>query len=529
MALQNINPTTTNAWKKLVQHFEETKDLHLRDLFRQNKNRKEDFSINLNEISFDYSKNRITQETIDLLIQLANEVELKEAIEKYFSGDKINVTEKRAVLHTALRSNSDDPILVDGKDIKPKIKTTLRKIRAFSNKVISGKWKGYTGKPITDVVNIGVGGSELGSSFVVEALRFYKNHLKVHFVSNVDGDNVSEVLKELNPETTLFIIVSKSFATQETMINSDTIRNWFLKSASIFDVAKHFVAVSENLLETERFGIDKKNVFPMWNWIGGRFSLWSAVGLSISLSVGFDNFKKLLDGAEEMDIHFKETSFNKNIPILLALLSVWYNNFYGCQAEKVLSYSQYLKRFIPFLQQGTMESNGKNIDRNGEPINYQTGTVIFGGTGTNVQHEFMQLAHQGTKMIPVDFIGFKESLYGLENHHKKLMANYYAQTDALAFGKEKEEVHLELKLTQGLEQIQQLLPYKIFQGNKPSNTILFDKLTPRTLGILIAMYEHKIFVQGVIWNIYSYDQFGVELGKELANKILSKQEESDLK
>lgn len=523
MALHNINPTKTKAWKELTKHFEETKNLHLRDLFRQNENRKEQFSVNLEEISLDYSKNRITQKTIDLLIQLANETELKDAIEKYFVGDKINATESRAVLHTALRSNSDEPIFVDEKDIKPKIKTTLRKIRAFSNKVISGKWKGYTGKPITDVVNIGVGGSELGSSFVVEALRFYKNHLKIHFVSNVDGDNVAEVLKKLNPETTIFIIVSKSFMTQETMVNSDTIRNWFLKSASIFDIAKHFVAVSENLAETEKFGIDKKNVFPMWNWVGGRFSLWSAVGLPISLSVGFDNFKKLLDGAEEMDIHFRETNFDKNIPVLLALLSIWYNNFYGCQAEKVLSYTQYLKKFIPFLQQGTMESNGKDVDRNGKPISYQTGTIIFGGTGTNVQHEFMQLAHQGTKIIPVDFVGFKTSLYGLKNHHKKLMANYYAQMDALAFGKEKEDAYLELKLSKNLSEISKLLPYKVFKGNKPSNSILFEKLTPRTLGILIAMYEHKIFTQGVIWNIFSYDQFGVELGKELANKILSEQ------
>ncbi|MBS9774573.1 MAG: glucose-6-phosphate isomerase, partial [Tenacibaculum sp.] len=408
MALKNINPTKTKAWEKLTSHFEEVKNLHLRDLFRQDEFRKERFSVNLNEISFDYSKNRITQETIDLLIELANEVELKDAIEKYFTGDKINATENRAVLHTALRSNSEEPIFVDGKDIKPQIKTTLRKIRAFSNKVISGKWKGYTDKPITDVVNIGVGGSELGSSFVTEALRFYKNHLNTHFVSNVDGDNVAEVLKKLNPETTLFVIVSKSFTTQETMINTDTIRNWFLKSASIFDIAKHFIAVSENLKETTKFGIDKKNVFPMWNWVGGRFSLWSAVGLPISLSVGFDNFKKLLDGAEEMDVHFRNTDFDKNIPILLSLLSVWYNNFYDCKVEEVLSYTQYFKRFIPFLQQMMMESNGKDVDRNGESINYQTGSIIFGGTGTNVQHEFMQLAHQGTKMIPVDFIGFKK-------------------------------------------------------------------------------------------------------------------------
>lgn len=522
MALKSTNPTQTEAWKKLTQHFEETKNNSLKELFRENSNRKEDFSITFNDLELDFSKNRITKETLDLLVELANEVDLKDAIEKYYSGAIINATEERAVLHTALRSTSEEPILVEGKDIKPKIQTALRKIRAFSNKVISGKWKGYTGKSITDVVNIGIGGSDLGPNMVVESLQYYSNKLDVHFVSNVDGDHVSEVLKKLDPETTLFVIVSKTFTTQETISNANTIKDWFLKSASIFDVAKHFVAVSTNLDAVYDFGIDKANVFPMWNWVGGRFSLWSAVGLSISLAVGFDNFKELLAGAEEADIHFKETAFDKNVPVVLALLSIWYNNFYNTETEAILPYTQYLAKLPDYLQQAVMESNGKGVDRNGDPIDYQTGTIVWGSPGTNMQHAFMQLVHQGTKLIPADFIGYKESLHGLESHHKKLMANYYAQMEALAFGKTAEEVHLELKNAGNFEKINQLLPYKVFEGNRPSNAILFDKLTPKSLGKLIAIYEHKIFVQGILWNIYSYDQFGVELGKELAKKLLKK-------
>lgn len=520
MALKNINPTKTEAWEKLANHFEETKTLTLSELFT-NSARKSDFTITQNDLELDYSKNRITSETMDLLVELANQVSLKDAIENYFSGEKINATEGRAVLHTALRSNSEDEILVDGKDIKPKIQTALRKIRAFSNKVISGKWKGYTGKAITDVVNIGIGGSDLGPDMVVEALRFYRNKLNVHFVSNVDGDHVSEVIKHLNPETTLFVIVSKTFTTQETISNANTIKDWFLRSASIFDVAKHFVAVSTNLNAVYNFGIDKNNVFPMWDWVGGRFSLWSAVGLSISLAVGFDHFKELLNGAEEMDVHFRDTDFNENIPVVLALLSVWYNNFHKAETEAILPYSQYLSKLPDYLQQAVMESNGKGVDRNGEEVAYQTGTIVWGSTGTNMQHAFMQLVHQGTKLIPADFIGYKKSLHGLTSHHEKLMANYNAQMEALAFGKTAEEVHLELKTAGDFDKINQLLPYKIFKGNRPSNAILFDKLTPSSLGKLIAMYEHKIFVQGIIWNIYSYDQFGVELGKELAKKILA--------
>ena len=522
MALKNINPTTTDAWQKLTNHFNDIQQINIKDLDKE-LNRKEEFSLKLNDLSVDFSKNRITKETLDLLVELANEVDLKDAIEKQFSGDVINVTEGREVLHTALRSTSDEPLLVNGKNIKPQIQSALRKIKSFSNKVISGKWKGYTGKSITDVVNIGIGGSDLGPDMVVESLKYYKNQLTTHFVSNVDGDHVSEVIKNLNPETTLFVIVSKTFTTQETISNAETIKNWFLKSATIFDIPKHFVAVSTNLEAVDNFGIDKANVFPMWNWVGGRFSLWSAVGLSISLSVGYDHYKALLEGAEEMDLHFKEEAFEENIPVILALLSIWYNNFYGAETEAVLPYSQYLSKLPAYLQQAIMESNGKGVDRNGEVIEYQTGTIVWGSTGTNMQHAFMQLVHQGTKLIPADFIGYKESLYGLDDHHQKLMANYYGQMDALAFGKTKEEVHLELKVSGDEEKIATLLPFKVFEGNRPSNAILFDKLTPRSLGKLIALYEHKIFTQGILWNIYSYDQFGVELGKELAKKLLKKQ------
>jgi glucose-6-phosphate isomerase len=521
MPLLNSNPTQTDAWKKLTTHFEEMGSFSIQKAFADTTDRKEEFSINFNDLLVDYSKNRITAETMSLLVELANELQLSDAIDKYFSGDTINVTEGRAVLHTALRSTSEEPLLIDGKDIRPHIKKTLRKIRIFSNKVISGEWKGYTGKKITDVVNIGIGGSDLGPDMVVEALQFYKNHLNTHFVSNIDGDHVSEVLKKLNPETTLFVIVSKTFTTQETITNANTIKNWFLKSASQFDIAKHFVAVSTNLSAIDAFGIDPKNVFPMWNWVGGRFSLWSAVGLSISLSVGFDNYRSLLNGAEKMDLHFKETPFDKNIPVVLALLSIWYNNFYKAESEAILPYTQYLTKLAPYLQQAIMESNGKSVDRDGNPIDYQTGTIVWGSTGTNMQHAFMQLVHQGTKLIPADFIGFEESLYGLTDHHKKLMANYSAQMDALAYGKSKEQVHLELKVSGNADQIATLMPFKVFEGNRPSNAILFKKLTPESLGELIAMYEHKIFVQGVLWNIFSYDQFGVELGKELAKKLLN--------
>lgn len=518
MALKNINPTTTEAWTKLNAHYSEIKDTHLKELFKIDKNRKDNLSLNFSDLSVDISNNRINQKTIDLLIELAKECELDDAINKYFSGDIINSTEERAVLHTALRDFSEKEILVDGENVKLKIQSALNKIEQFSNKVISGNWKGFTEKPITDIVNIGIGGSDLGPDMIIEALKFYKNHLNTHFVSNVDGDHVSEIIKDLNPETTLFIIVSKTFTTQETLSNANTIKEWFLRSGSEKDIARHFAAVSTNLDAINQFGIDQENVFPMWNWVGGRFSLWSAVGISISLSIGFNNFKSLLNGASEMDIHFKETPFQQNIPVILSLISIWYNNFFNCETEAILPYSQYLKKLPDYLQQAIMESNGKSIDRNGDKIDYQTGAVIWGSTGTNMQHAFMQLVHQGTKLIPSDFIGFEESLYGLTEHHKKLMANFYGQMEALAYGKTKEEVHLDLKFQNNSDKITTLLPYKVFEGNKPSNAIIFKKLTPNSLGKLVAMYEHKLFVQGILWNIYSFDQFGVELGKELANK-----------
>ena len=522
MALKNINPTKTNTWQKLTSHFEDIKDIHLKDFFRNDKNRTSNFSISLDDLKVDYSKNRITEKTLDLLIELANEVDLKNAIQKYFSGDIINTTENRAVLHTALRDTQDQQIFVDSVDIKPEIKNALQQVKEFSEKVISGSWKGFTGKAITDIVNIGIGGSDLGPNMVVTALLHYKNHLNTHFVSNIDGDHVSEIIKKLDPETTLFIIVSKTFTTQETLTNANTLKNWFLNSASKDDVAKHFVAVSTNTEKVLKFGIYKENIFPMWNWVGGRFSLWSAVGLSISLSVGFQNFKSLLKGAEEIDIHFNTANFKENIPVLSALISIWHNNFFKCETEAILPYSQYLDKFSDYLQQASMESNGKSIDRDGNKVAYQTGSIIWGNVGSNMQHAFMQLLHQGTKLIPTDFIGFQKSLSGLDDHHNKLMANFNAQTTALAFGKTEEEAHLDLKFQQSEEEFANLIPFKVFEGNKPSTSIIFEKLSPNSLGKLIAIYEHKIFVQGVIWNIFSFDQFGVELGKELANKLLQK-------
>ncbi|MBG7629408.1 MAG: glucose-6-phosphate isomerase [Bacteroidetes bacterium] len=522
MQMKNINPTETKAWQKLNNHFNSIKDTHLKSLFNENSERKSDFTLNFNDFEFDYSKNRINKETIEILLELANEVDLKSAMDSYFSGEKINKTEKRAVLHTALRSQLNDEVIVDGVNVKPEIKAALAKIEVFTNKVVSGDWKGYTNKSITDVVNIGIGGSDLGPDMVVESLKYYKNHLNVHFVSNIDGDHVQEVIKNLNPETTLFVIVSKTFTTQETLTNATTIKKWFLKSAAESDVAKHFVAVSTNLKTVSEFGIATENIFPMWDWVGGRFSLWSGVGLSISLAVGYKNFNDLLVGAFEMDEHFKNTPFEKNAPVILSLIGIWYTNFFNAESEVILPYSQYLSKLAPYLQQAIMESNGKSVDRNGNRVNYQTGNIIWGAPGSNSQHAFMQLLHQGTKLIPADFIGFKQSLYGNTDHHEKLMANFYGQTQALAEGKTKEEVHLDLKTQGKMDEIETLLPYKVFEGNKPSTAILIEKLTPKTLGSLIAFYEHKIFIQGIIWNIFSYDQFGVELGKELAQKNLSK-------
>lgn len=530
MALPKVNPSQTAAWQQIQSHFEKMQATSMKDLFASDTNRAEKFHIQWNDFLVDYSKNIANQETLDLLLNLANEVQLKQAISSYFQGDLINQTENRAVLHTALRAKESANILVDGVNVMPEVYSVKNKIKNFSNEVISGNKKGFTGKPFTDIVNIGIGGSDLGPAMIVEALQFYKNHLNVHFVSNVDGDHVNEVIKKLNPETTLFVVVSKTFTTQETLSNAETIRSWFLQSASQDDVAKHFVAVSTNIQKVTEFGINPDNVFPMWDWVGGRFSLWSAVGLSVSLAVGFDNFDKLLKGANEMDEHFKNESFDKNIPVVLALLSIWYNNFFGAESEALIPYTQYLQKLAPYLQQGIMESNGKSIGRDGKPVNYQTGTIIWGEPGTNSQHAFFQLIHQGTKLIPTDFIGFKQSLYGNKDHHDKLMSNFFAQTEALLMGKTEAQVKAEFE-KQGIsgEKADFLLPFKVFSGNKPTNTILVNKLTPESLGALVAMYEHKIFVQGIIWNIFSYDQWGVELGKQLANSILDEIESKEVK
>ena len=521
MALKAINPTETEAWKKLAAHFEQVKNTHMHDLFKTDPLRTEKMHIEWNDFLVDYSKNRVTDETMSLLLSLAKEVDLADAIQKYFDGDCINQSENRAVLHTALRASEKEAIFVDGVDVVPEISAVKHKIKQFSDEIITAKRVGFTGKPFTDVVNIGIGGSDLGPAMIVEGLQFYKNHLNVHFVSNVDGDHVQEVLKQLNPETTLFVIVSKTFTTQETLTNAETIRSWFLQTGNQTAVAQHFVAVSTNIQKVTEFGISPDAIFPMWDWVGGRFSLWSAVGLSISLAVGYTHFEGLLAGAQEMDQHFKNESFDKNIPVILALLSVWYNNFYGAESEALIPYTQYLKKLAPYLQQGIMESNGKCVGRDGKSVNYQTGTIIWGEPGTNSQHAFFQLIHQGTKLIPTDFIGFKQSLHGNKDHHDKLISNFFAQTEALLMGKTADQVSAEFTAQNtSPETAEFLVPFKVFQGNKPTNTLLIDKLTPASLGALVAMYEHKLFVQGVIWNIFSYDQWGVELGKQLATSIL---------
>lgn len=521
MALGSNNPSGTLAWQNLRKHFEDMQYVTMQELFQKDEKRASNFHIQWNDFLVDYSKNLITKETMEYLLNLTREVELKEAISKYFEGDLINKTEGRAVLHTALRAPESANIKVEGQNVMPEIYAVKNKIKNFTNEIVSSERKGFTGKAFTDVVNIGIGGSDLGPAMVVEALQFYKNHLNLHFVSNVDGDHVNEILKKINPETTLFVIVSKTFTTQETLTNAETIRSWFLKSATQNDVAKHFVAVSTNIQKVTEFGIHESNIFPMWDWVGGRFSLWGAVGLSISLAIGFENFDGLLKGANQMDEHFKTAKFDQNIPVVLALLTIWYNNFYGAESEALIPYTQYLQKLAPYLQQGIMESNGKSVDREGNPVNYQTGTIIWGEPGTNSQHAFFQLIHQGTKLIPTDFIGFVKPLYGIQDHHDKLMSNFFAQTEALLNGKSAEQVQAEFD-KQGMspEKAAFLLPFKVFSGSRPTNTLLIEKLTPETLGSLVAMYEHKIFVQGVIWNIFSYDQWGVELGKQLANSIL---------
>jgi glucose-6-phosphate isomerase len=529
MTLKKTNPTQTSSWKSLEAHFNKIKNIEMEEMFKNGK-KASDFTINWNDFTIDFSKNRINKKTLDLLCDLASECDLKNAIEQQFKGEKINETENRAVLHTAVRSDGNEKIITDNKDVVPSILKSRNKIRDFTNDVLCGKIKGSTNKPFTDVVNIGIGGSDLGPSMVVEALKFYSSKVKSHFVSNVDGDHVLEVIKELNPETTLFIIVSKTFTTQETLSNAKTIRNWLVKKIGENSVQNHFAAVSTNTMAIENFGIKPQYVFSMNNWVGGRFSLWSSVGLSISLSIGSKNFEDLLEGARKMDIHFRFTPFEKNIPVILALISIWYNNFFKCETEAVIPYSQYLNKLPAYLQQAIMESNGKSVDRDGQNISYQTGNIIWGNTGTNSQHAFFQLIHQGTKLIPCDFIGFNNPLHKENTQHDKLMSNFFAQTEALMAGKTSLEAKAELdKSKLNEDQIKFLLPFKIFDGNKPTNTILIEKLNPESLGSLIAMYEHKIFVQGIIWNIFSYDQWGVELGKQLASNILNEINEKNLK
>ncbi|TXB63616.1 glucose-6-phosphate isomerase [Phaeodactylibacter luteus] len=521
--LERKHPDQTQAWKALSAHFESVKAVHIKDLFREDPRRFEDFSIRFEDILVDYSKNRITSQTISLLLDLARECGLEPAIEAMFSGQPINETEGRAVLHTALRNRTNLPVMVDGEDVMPAVNEVLRRMEHFSDQVVSGAWKGYTGKPVRTLVNIGIGGSDLGPVMVTEALRpYWQPGMNVHFVSNVDGTHLAETLQQCDPEETLFIIASKTFTTQETMTNARSAREWFLSHAKAeSEVAKHFVALSTNSEGVAAFGIAPENMFGFWDWVGGRYSLTSAIGLPIACTIGFANFRQLLEGFHAMDLHFRETELEHNLPVLLGLIGIWYNNFFGAESEAILPYDQYLHRFPAYFQQGNMESNGKSVGRDGHPVRYQTGPIIWGEPGTNGQHAFYQLIHQGTKLIPCDFIAPAISHNPLGSHHAKLLSNFFAQTEALMMGKTPEEVKGELQQAGKSEaEIAKLLPFKVFEGNRPTNSILVRQVTPRSLGSLIAMYEHKIFVQGVIWNIFSFDQWGVELGKQLANKIL---------
>ncbi|MBK6263802.1 glucose-6-phosphate isomerase [Marivirga sp. S37H4] len=521
--MKNINPTTTSAWKALQEHFQDIKAVSIKDHFKNDVNRFDQFSLSVNDIFIDYSKNKITNETVGLLVGLAEEFKLSEQIESMFKGDKINKTEGRAVLHTALRNFSGEAVLESDKDVMPEIQKVLKQMKTFCDKVHSGEWKGYSGKKIKDVVNIGIGGSDLGPVMVTEALKPYqKEGIKTHFVSNVDASHIAEVLKKIDPETSLILIASKTFTTQETMTNAHTARKWFLDNGgSEKDIAKHFVALSTNKEAVVSFGIDPDNMFVFWDWVGGRYSLWSAIGLSIALTIGYENFEELLRGAHEMDLHFRKQPLKKNAPVILALIGIWYNNFFEAETEAILPYDQYMHRFAAYFQQGNMESNGKSVDRNGNEVNYQTGPIVWGEPGTNGQHAFYQLIHQGTKMIPCDFIAPANSHNPVGDHHEKLLANFFAQTQALMNGKSEAEARKELEEKNiPEEEISKILPFKIFQGDKPTNSILLHKVTPGSLGNLIAMYEHKIFVQGIIWNIFSFDQWGVELGKQLAGNIL---------
>ncbi|MBI5102142.1 MAG: glucose-6-phosphate isomerase [Nitrospirae bacterium] len=521
--LPHNNPVTTDAWGKLLAHYGVMKDALIREMFLEDPERFAKYSIRFEDVLLDYSKNIIRDETVSLLVGLAAEAGLSEAIGQMFAGDRINETEDRGVLHVALRNRSGLPLYLDGKDVMPQVNLVLGQMEAFSGAVISGAWRGHTGRAITDIVNIGIGGSDLGPVMVTEALKHYRvPHINAHFVSNIDGTHITETLKGLSPDTTLFLIASKTFTTQETMVNAATARAWFLEGAGDKKhIRRHFAAISTNTSEVRKFGIDPENMFTFWDWVGGRYSLWSAVGLSIACAIGFDRFRELLEGAHAMDLHFREAPFERNIPVMLGLIGLWYNNFFGAETHAILPYDQYMHRFPAYLQQADMESNGKCVDRNGRPVSYQTGPVIWGEPGTNGQHAFYQLIHQGTKMVPCDFIAPAISHNPVGEHHLVLLSNFFAQTEALMAGKSGAEAIGELRLSGGSdEEISRLAPFKTFAGNRPTNSVLVKKLTPRTLGSLIAMYEHKIFVQGVIWNIFSFDQWGVELGKQLAGKVL---------
>ena len=521
--LKKTDPTRTTSWQALATHFEEIKDTHMKDLFQSDPRRFERFSVRFKDILVDYSKNRLTEKTLSLLFQLAKEVDLADAIEKMFQGDRINETENRAVLHVALRNRRNRPIRVNGQDVMPEVNAVLEQMKAFSTRVNTGDWQGYSGKRIQDLVNIGIGGSDLGPRMVTECLKPYaKQGLDVHFISNVDGTHITETLKHLNPETTLFLIASKTFTTQETMTNADSARRWFLsKARDDAHIARHFVAISTNRPAIEKFGIHPDNMFRFWDWVGGRYSLWSAIGLSIACSIGFENYEALLEGAHDMDRHFRSVRFEENIPVILALIHIWYNNFFGAETEAILPYDQYMHRFPAYFQQGNMESNGKFMARNGRPVNCQTGPIVWGEPGTNGQHAFYQLIHQGTRLVPSDFLAPAITHNPLGDHHAILLSNFFAQTEALMNGKTEASVAAEMRAEGKDEQdIKRLLAHKVFKGNRPTNSILFKQLTPRVLGSLIAMYEHKIFVQGIVWNIYSFDQWGVVLGKQLAKKIL---------
>jgi glucose-6-phosphate isomerase len=520
--LPTVKPAETEAWRLLTGHYLEMQATHLRELFAEDPARFDKFSLLFEDILVDYSKNLVNADTIKMFNALARECELEEAILAMFNGQRINQTEKRPVLHIALRNRSNKPVMVEGVDVMPEVNAVLKQMEGFSRRLINGEWKGFTGKAIKHIVNIGIGGSDLGPLMVTEALKPYHQGITPHFVSNVDGTHIAETLKNLDPETTLFIIASKTFTTQETMTNAESAKTWFLdKTGQKGDVSKHFVAVSTNTKAVTAFGIASENMFVFWDWVGGRYSLWSSIGLSIACTIGYDNFVALLEGAHAMDQHFKTTPFEKNIPVILAMLGIWYGNFFDAHTEAILPYDQYLHRFAAYFQQGNMESNGKSVDRTGERVLYQTGPVIWGEPGTNGQHAFYQLIHQGTRLIPCDFLAPVNSHNPLGDHHPKLLSNFFAQTEALMIGKTEEEVREELAQSgMGEEEIEFQVPFRVFHGNRPTNSIMFNKLTPRTLGSLVAMYEHKIFVQGVIWNIFSFDQWGVELGKVLAKKIL---------